>query len=79
MKGYCGISCEKCGCYKATKNNDDLARMKLAVKWSKLFKKTLLPREINCSGCKSEGVQFTNCKTCKIKSQFEGESFKLSG
>lgn len=67
MKGYCGIDCSKCACYIATKADDDRARMDLAIKWSKMFKRTILPREINCTGCKSAGIKFSNCDVCKIR------------
>lgn len=67
MMGYCGINCSECECYKATQLDDDRMRMNVAIKWSRLFNRTILPREINCTGCKSQGVQFSNCKTCKIR------------
>lgn len=67
MKGYCDIDCSTCECYIATINNDDIMRMNLAIKWSRLFNRTILPREINCTGCKSPGVKFSNCDMCKIR------------
>jgi len=76
MNGYCDIDCSKCECYIATIKNDDILRMNVAIKWSRLFNRTILPREINCSGCKSEGVKFTNCKTCKIRMNHTGEISK---
>ncbi|MBN2796012.1 MAG: DUF3795 domain-containing protein [Clostridia bacterium] len=67
MKGYCGIDCHQCPCFVATRENDDIKRMNTAIKWSKMFNETILPREINCHGCQSQDVQFKNCNTCKIK------------
>jgi hypothetical protein len=69
MTGYCGIDCNTCECFIATEKDDDRMRMNVAIKWSKLFKRTILPREINCTGCLSDGVQFENCNVCKIKNQ----------
>ena len=67
MKGYCGIDCQSCAGYLATINNDDRMRMDTAIKWSRMFKITVLPREVNCTGCQSEGVRFKNSETCKIR------------
>jgi len=67
MIGYCGINCETCDCYKATILDDDRMRMNVAIKWSRMFNRTILPREINCTGCKSDGVKFSNCSVCKIR------------
>ena len=67
MKGYCDIDCLSCACYIATKNDDDRMRMDVAIKWSRLFNESILPREINCTGCQSNGVKFKNCSTCKIR------------
>lgn len=49
--GYCGITCSECTAYLATQNNDDNARRKVAEDWSKRFKITLKPEDINCDGC----------------------------
>lgn len=79
MKGYCGINCSECECYKATQENDVLKKMDIAIKWSKLFNRTILPREIECSGCKSDGVKFSQCEICKIRQQHtENELLKKS-
>jgi len=73
MKGYCDIDCSTCECYIATKKNDDRLRMNVAIKWSRLFNRTILPREINCTGCKEAGAKFDNCHTCKIREQHENQ------
>lgn len=78
MKGYCGIDCEQCECYIATQKNDDIMRLNIAIKWSKLFKETILPREINCQGCHSNDQLFRNCKVCKIRQQYHKEEIQLA-
>ena len=65
--GYCGINCSKCPTNIATKNNDDVLRMKTSIEWSRLFNKTIVPSKINCNGCKSENDLFENCHTCEIR------------
>lgn len=69
MTGYCGINCETCPCYQATLKDDIIEKMDLAIKWSRLFKMTLVPREMNCLGCKQDHILFTNCRKCTIRQQ----------
>ncbi len=64
---YCGINCSKCKAYIATKENDDFLRINTSIEWSKLFNRTVLAREINCTGCKSGKDLFTNCSKCSIR------------
>ncbi len=74
---YCGIDCCKCPTYIATVNEDDLLKMKTSIEWSRLFNRTIVPRQIHCTGCKSEGDQFENCKSCRIRSEgIRKEKFK---
>lgn len=69
LKGYCGIDCSSCDCFQATQENNDIKRMNVAIKWSRIFKMTILPREIECYGCKSDNKRFKNCDVCKIRKQ----------
>lgn len=69
MKGCCGLDCSQCKCYIATQEDNDRMRMDVAIEWSRLFNQTVLPREINCTGCHSEGIQYKNCGVCKIREQ----------
>lgn len=69
MTGYCGINCKTCPCYQASLHDNILEKMNLAIQWSKLFKRTFLPREMSCKGCKQDEVIFTNCKACTIRQQ----------
>jgi hypothetical protein len=64
---FCGLSCGKCRAYKATKNNDNMQRLKTAEVWRQyghLFK----PEEINCHGCTSkEKLSFDYCNVCEVR------------
>jgi len=65
---YCGIVCTECPAYKATQQNDDKARAKVAEQWSKQFKHNFQTEDINCNGCLSVGdVQFGYCSMCDIR------------
>ena len=72
---YCGLDCEKCDAYIATKNNDDQLREKTAQFWSELNNTTILPEQINCDGCRADGVKaafcdmFCNIRKCAVDSE----------
>ena len=68
MIAYCGLDCEKCDAYLATKNNDQTLREKTAKKWSELNKVTILPEQINCEGCRADGAKTVFCASlCEIR------------
>lgn len=54
---YCGLDCEKCDAYIATKNDDRELREKTAKLWAELNHAPILPEHINCQGCRVEGVK----------------------
>ena len=65
---YCGLDCEKCDAYIATKNNDQALREKTAKLWSELNKAPILPEHINCEGCRVDGVKTVYCDSlCAIR------------
>jgi hypothetical protein len=68
MIAVCGLDCNECGAFLATKENDDQKRAKVAQEWSKLFKVEISPEDINCDGCQSdEGRLFNYCNVCEIR------------
>ncbi len=65
---YCGLNCEKCDAYIATKNDDQALREKSARLWSQLNNATILPEHINCDGCRMEGQKTVYCSPlCPIR------------
>ena len=66
--GYCGLDCEKCDAYIATKNNDQALREKTARLWSELNNVPILPEHIDCEGCRFNGKKTVFCNNlCTIR------------
>ncbi|MDR1695999.1 MAG: DUF3795 domain-containing protein [Endomicrobium sp.] len=67
-RAYCGLDCDSCDAFIATKNNDDALREKTAKSWSAMNNVEIKPEHINCTGCKSDGVKTFFCSNlCEIR------------
>ena len=65
---YCGLDCEACEARKATLDNDDELRIKVAKEWSELNQTEITPEMINCTGCRVSGAKTPFCdKLCPIR------------
>ncbi len=65
---YCGLDCEACEARLATVNHDDALREKVAKLWSELNGVEITPDQINCVGCRVDGVKTPYCATlCPIR------------
>lgn len=67
MIAYCGLDCSTCPGYIATKNDDNQARAKIAVEWSKAYNADIKPEYVNCDGCMSEDRLMSFCEDCGIR------------
>ena len=68
MIAFCGLDCEKCDAYIATKNDDQALREKTAKLWAALNNAPILPEHINCEGCRSDGRKTVFCEQlCGIR------------
>jgi len=67
MIAYCGLNCSNCDAYLATQEDNDSKRTDTARKWSKMYKTDIKPVQINCDGCKSDGLKFFHCNMCDIR------------
>ncbi len=68
MLGYCGLNCGECPARIAFLTDDDDLRKTTAEEWSKLYKTEIKPENVNCTGCREEGVKFPHCESgCEIR------------
>lgn len=68
MIAYCGLDCGKCDAYLATLNNDEVLREKTAKAWAELNNVPIQPKDINCLGCRGDGVKTVFCESlCEIR------------
>lgn len=80
MIAFCGLNCEQCDAYIATKNNDQALREKTARLWAKLNNAPILPEHINCEGCRMDGVKTVYCSTiCEIRKCVTSKSLSSCG
>ena len=76
----CGLDCEKCDAYIATKNNDQALREKTAKLWSELNNAAILPEHINCEGCRMNGAKTFFCSTlCEVRKCASAKGFGTCG
>ena len=65
---YCGLDCETCDAYIATKKDDQALREKTAKLWAELNQAPILPEHINCEGCRVNGAKTVFCEhMCEIR------------
>ncbi|MEJ2568087.1 MAG: DUF3795 domain-containing protein [candidate division WOR-3 bacterium] len=68
LVGFCGLKCNKCPAFIATKNDDDNERERIAKEWSKEYKHDFKAEDINCEGCTSiEKRHVGYCDICEVR------------
>ena len=80
MLAYCGLDCEACDAYLATIHDDQALREKTAKLWSEWNQTLILPEQINCEGCRSDGVKTIYCDSlCPIRQCALGKGVTTCG
>ena len=65
---FCGLDCASCEARTATINNDHALRARVARDWSELNHVEIHPEDINCMGCRVDGVKSLYCDhLCPIR------------
>ena len=65
---FCGLDCASCEARTATIHNDNALRTRVAQKWSALNHADIRPEDINCTGCRMDGVKTPYCDLlCPIR------------
>ncbi len=70
---YCGLICDKCAIYLATREKDEEKKHEMRVEIARQIKEhygeEYKPEDVtDCDGCKSEnGRLFSGCSKCKIR------------
>jgi hypothetical protein len=66
--GFCGLACNECPAFIATKDDDDAKREQVAKQWTKEYKHEFKTEDINCDGCTNlEGRHVGYCKMCEVR------------
>jgi len=66
----CGLECNTCGAFIATKNNDNDLKKKTAKEWTERYEvePPLELKDINCWGCLSQdGPLYRHCLVCEVR------------
>jgi hypothetical protein len=64
---YCGLLCDQCPIYIATKNNDEKTKEKLAIEYSN-EKCKFTKEDMNCEGCFSvKNKDSKMCGDCEVR------------
>ncbi len=75
MIAYCGLVCDRCEAFIATKKNDNALRVEVAEKWARLYGAPIKPEDINCTGCRATGVKTVYCQQlCAIRKCASGRT-----
>ena len=77
---YCGLDCASCDARRATINDDDAMREKVAGLWSELNGVEITPQMINCEGCRINGVKTPYCDSlCPIRQCAAEKNYETCG
>jgi hypothetical protein len=71
----CGIDCGICPVFIATRNDDAVARQRLAEQFFSQHDKDIDPETIVCDGCPGQGRTLGFCSVCQIRACAYGKGY----
>jgi hypothetical protein len=76
MIAYCGLDCNKCDAFIATREEDSERKKEMADRWTKSLNVEFRPEDIDCTGCMSDKISGWCTKVCKIRPCAETKKVK---
>ena len=68
MISFCGLLCNQCDAFIATKADDNKKRGQVAQMWAEKYNVNIKPENINCDGCISDSNRHIgHCNVCEIR------------
>ncbi len=68
ITAHCGLACNECDAFVATKENNMQKKIETAESWSKMYQVEIKPEDIICKGCLHDGPEkFGHCLKCEIR------------
>ena len=67
MTAYCGLQCNECKAFKATRAKDIEWKKQIAKHWSDQSETKFKPGDVDCHGCKSDVISGFCRKLCVIR------------
>lgn len=69
MIAFCGLDCEDCPAYRATRSRDPAALETVLVYWREtLDLPDLALADVVCDGCQADGQLNSSCRHCTVRS-----------
>jgi hypothetical protein len=70
----CGLVCEECRAYIATRANDTETLLKLGKEWGESYNRPIAAEEVMCDGCRSTtGRVWLGCRDCALHQCEQGK------
>lgn len=63
----CGLVCEECKAYIATRTNDTETLLKQGKEWGSSYGREIKAEEVMCDGCRSDGRIWLGCRDCDLR------------
>lgn len=62
----CGLVCDECPAYIATRSNDTATLLKCGQEWGRSYGREIKAEEVMCDGCRGSGRKWLWCRDCAL-------------